>query len=118
MVGFGFYDLVHSKDVSMVKAQLDTTVSDTKEGKTDSKKYPVSNEIIENSGCLCPGAKRSFLCHMKKGAEAEDKMSMGTKTSIRKTKTNVSLDEKENVLSKYSLCRAKNPKVKVLIIDW
>jgi hypothetical protein len=101
MVGFNFYELVHSKDVSMVKTQLFTTVSDSKEEKSDPQKVPLLNELIENSGDLCPGAKRSFLCHMKKGGKPEDKIGMGTKTSLRKSKPDVLLNEGESVLSKY-----------------
>ncbi len=100
MVGFDFYELVHSKDVSMVKTQLSITASDSKEETTDSRKSSTLKGGIENSEYLCPGAKRSFLCRMKKGAKPEDIMNMGVKTSIRKTKANIMVDEQDPVLSK------------------
>jgi hypothetical protein len=65
-------------------------------------------EGIENSGNLCPGAKRSFICRMKKAAKAHGIMSMETKTSITKTKGNVMVDETDPVLSKIHLFRCKN----------
>ncbi|CAB4023334.1 Scavenger receptor cysteine-rich type 1 M130 [Paramuricea clavata] len=99
MVGFDFYEFVHRKDLTMVKTQLATTASESNEEKTDSKNSFILEEGIENSGNLCPGAKRSFLCRMKKGAKADDIMSMGTKTSITKTKGNVMVDETDPILS-------------------
>lgn len=99
MVGFDFYELVHKKDVSMVKTQLYTTSSDMKEEKLDVKKSSMLKEEIDGSDNICPGAKRSFLCRMKKGAMADDVKNIGTKISSRKTKTNVLLDEKDLILS-------------------
>ena len=99
MVGFDFYELVHKKDVSMVKTQLYTTSSDVKEEKLDVKKSSMLKEEINSSDNICPGAKRSFLCRMKKGATADDVKNIGTKTSSRKTKTNALLDEKDPILS-------------------
>ena len=100
MVGFDFYELVHNKDVSMVKAQLSTTASDIKEDKFDVKKPSALKEVIENSGSLCPGAKRSFLCRMKMGTKMENVKNVATNTSIRKTKANVFVDDKNPILSK------------------
>ncbi|CAB4020671.1 Aryl hydrocarbon receptor nuclear translocator 1 [Paramuricea clavata] len=101
MVGFDFYEFVHRKDITMVKNQLSTTASESKEEKTIPKNSSILKEGIEISGNLCPGAKRSFLCRMKKGAKADDIMSMGTKTSITKTKGNVMVDETDPVLISY-----------------
>lgn len=103
MVGFDFYELVHSKDVSMMKTQLSITASDSKEEKSDPKKSSILKEGLENCVNLCPGAKRSFLCRMKKGAKLEDLKNLGTKPSIRKTKANVLVDETDPVLSKILL---------------
>ena len=102
MVGLDFYEFVHRKDITMVKTQLSTTASVCKEEKTVSKNSSILKEGIQNSGNLCPGAKRSFLCRMKKGAI------MGTKTSITKTKGNVMVDETDPVLSKINWFRCKN----------
>ena len=99
MVGFDFYELVHNKDVSMVKSQLYTTSSDIKEEKLNVKKSSMLKEEIDNSDNICPGAKRSFLCRVKTGATADDVKNIATKTSSRKTKPNVFLDEKDPVLS-------------------
>ena len=101
MMGFDFFELVHSKDVPMVKTQLSTTASDSKEEKNESKMSSSLKDGMENSENLCPGAKRSFLCRMKKGVKAEDMENMGTKATIRKTKANVLVDEKYPVLSKF-----------------
>ncbi|CAB4013007.1 reverse transcriptase [Paramuricea clavata] len=100
MVGFDFYEFVHRKDITMVKTQLATTASESKEEETDSKNSFILEEGIENSGNLCPGAKRSFLCRMKKGAKADVVISLGTNTSIAKTKGTVMVDETDPVLSK------------------
>lgn len=103
MVGFDFYELVHSKDLSMVKSQLYTTSSDIKEETLDVKKSSMLKEEIDSSDNICPGAKRSFVCRMKIGATADDVKNIGTKTSSRKTKTNLCLDEKDPVLSENNL---------------
>ena len=92
----------------MVKTQLSTTASESKEGKTVSKYSSILKEGIENSGNLYPGAKRSFICRMKKASKADGIMSMGTKTSITKTKGNVMVDETDHVLSKIHWFRCKN----------
>ena len=100
MIGFDFYELVHGKDVAMVKTQLSTTASESKEEKTDLKKPDVFKENIGNAEGISPGAKRSFLCRMKKGAKAEDIKNMATKASTRKTKSNVFIDDNDPVPSK------------------
>ena len=107
MVGLDFCEFVHRKDITMVKTQLSTTVSEEEE-KTVSKNSFILKEVIENSGNLCPGAKRSFICRMKKAAKEHGTMSMGTKTSTTKTKGNVMVDETDPVLSKIHLFRCKN----------
>jgi hypothetical protein len=107
MVGFDFCEFVHRKDITMVKTQLSTTVSEEEE-KTVSKNSFILKEVIENSGNLCPGAKRSFICRMKKAAKADGIMRMGTKTSITKTKGNVMADETDHVISKIHWFRCKN----------
>ncbi|XP_028410576.1 protein cycle-like isoform X2 [Dendronephthya gigantea] len=101
MIGFDFYELVHSKDVAMVKTQLSTTASEGKDEKSYIKKPDVVEESIGNAENLCPGAKRSFLCRMKKVTNAEDIKNMGTKSTTRKTKANVFVDDNDTVTISY-----------------
>ena len=100
MIGSDFYELVHSRDVAMVKTQLSTTASESREEITDIQKPDVFKISIGNAETLCPGAKRSFLCRMKKGAKAEDIKNITTKANNRKTQANVFVDDNDPVLSK------------------
>lgn len=91
---------MHSKDIAMVKTQLSITASDSKEEKSVCEKSSILKEGMEKSDNLCPGAKRSFLCRMKKAAKAENLLTTGAKTSIKRTKANVMVDDRDTVLSK------------------
>ena len=87
-----FYDFVHSDDVVNIKKQLSTIANNDANVKTDIKQI--------KSDRLCPGAKRSFLCRMKKGAirqiSADKQFS-----SVRGTKDGVLLDESSHVLGRF-----------------
>ena len=106
MVRSNLYELVHSKDVAMIKNQLSLTATNGKKGEVvDVNVAPVVKENVEKSGKLCPGAKRSFLCRMKRGAKLENFEkphtieSSETSSNARKTKGNVPVDEKNHILS-------------------
>ncbi|XP_028410585.1 protein cycle-like [Dendronephthya gigantea] len=101
MVGLDFYELVHDEDVAMVRTHISTAVSESKDRETEVKKSDVFEESIRNAANLCPGAKRSFLCRMKKVANAEDIKNMGTKTTIWRTKKYVFVDDNDPILISY-----------------
>ena len=72
MVQKNLYDMVHPKDIPMIKKQLTAIVSNTKKGEAaDINSTPDLKETVENSGILCPGAKRSFLCRMNSGVKVK-----------------------------------------------